>query len=330
MPTGPDDGAVSSPAVPLDSFESSGLLGQADALRHRLAEEGFLFFRNLLAAADVGEVRAGLLGAVGQEGWLAPGTEPEDRRPGPVVVREADDHWFPAYQRIQSLESFHRLAHQERVVDLARDLLGGPVLVHPRKIARVTFPASDFPTPPHQDFPLIQGTPDVLTFWLPLAECTPQDGALRVLRRSPSAGLRPPQPTFGVGGVGVPVRPDEAQDWASASYRPGDVLVFHSLTVHWAPPNRGERLRLSCDYRYQLASDPVVEGSLLPHYWPTIPGWDVLTNGWSTTRWVMGPDEPAISEMLPPLGGLDVGHVRLVQTGPSTVPYGPGDPDDPA
>ena len=79
------------------------------------------------------------------------------------------------------------------------------------------------------------------------------------------------------------MRPDEAQDWASASYRPGDVLVFHSLTVHWAPPNRGERLRLSCDYRYQLASDPVVEGSLLPHYWPTIPGWDVLTNGWSTT-----------------------------------------------
>ena len=219
---------------------------------------------------------------------------------------------------------------EERLVDLARDLLGGPVLVHPRKIARVTFPGSEFPTPPHQDFPLIQGTPDVFTFWLPLAECSLQDGALRVLRRSPSAGLRPASADPGVGGVGVPVRPDEEQDWASASYRPGDVLVFHSLTVHWAPPNRGERLRLSCDFRYQLASDPVVEGSLLPHYWPTVPGWEVLTDGWSTTRWVMGPADPAITEMLPPLGGLDVGHVRLVHTGHSTVPHGPGDPDDPA
>ena len=122
-----------------------------------------------------------------------------------MVVREADERWFPGYQRIQSLECFHRLAHEDRLLSLTDDLLDGPVLVHPRKIGRVTFPGSEYPTPPHQDFPLIQGTPDVLTIWLPLAECSVQDGALRVLRRSPHAGLRPPQPTPGVGGVGVPV-----------------------------------------------------------------------------------------------------------------------------
>ena len=74
-----------------------------------------------------------------------------------------------------------------------------------------------------------------------------------MLRRSPCPPVCGPLslPSASVGS-GAPVRPDEAQDWASASYRPGDVLVFHSLTVHWAPPNRGERLRLSCDYRYQL------------------------------------------------------------------------------
>ncbi|HXW80569.1 MAG TPA: phytanoyl-CoA dioxygenase family protein, partial [Acidimicrobiales bacterium] len=280
MPTGSDDGAISSPAVSLDSLESSDLLGQPDVLRHRLAGEGFLFFRGLLPSAVVAEVRAGVLEVIGQEGWLAEGTEPEGRWPGPVVVREGDDRWWGGYQKIQSLECFHRLAYQEPLVNLARDLLGGTVLVHPRKIGRVTFPGSDYPTPPHQDFPLIQGSPDTLTCWLPLAECGPQDGALRVLRRSPSTGLRPPEPTFGVGGLAVPVRPDESEQWVSASYRPGDVLLFHSLTVHWAPSNRGERLRLSCDYRYQLANERVVEGSLLPHYWPTIPGWDVLTEGW--------------------------------------------------
>jgi ectoine hydroxylase-related dioxygenase (phytanoyl-CoA dioxygenase family) len=328
LPTGSDDGVVSSPAAPLGSFESSGLLGQAEALRDRLADDGFLFFRDFLPAAAVAEVRAGVLEAVGQEGWLAAGTEAEDRRPGPVVVREADDNWWGGYQRIQSLECFHRLAYEERLLTLAGDLLGGPVLVHPRKIARVTFPGSDYPTPPHQDFPFIQGTPDVLTFWLPLADCSAEDGALRVLRRSQYAGLRSREPTPGVGGVGVPVSASE--EWATTSYRPGDVLVFHSLTVHWAPPNRGERLRLSCDYRYQLATEPVVEGSLLPHYWPRIPGWDVLTDGWSTTRWVKTAEEPAISEMLPPLGRLDVGDVRLVQTGSSGVSGRQGDPDGPA
>lgn len=311
---GPDDALAGPPAASLDSFESSDLLGQPAELRQRLAEDGFLFFRALLPLEAVAQVRAAVLDAVNQEGWLASGTEPEERLPGAVLVREADDNWWPAYQKIQSLECFHRLAYEDRLVGLAGELLAGPVLVHPRKIARVTFPGSDYPTPPHQDFPLIQGTPDVLTFWLPLAECSRQDGALRVLCRSQHTGLRARQPTSGVGGVGVPLEPGEDAAWASASYRPGDVLVFHSLTVHWAPPNEGDRLRLSVDFRYQLASDPLVGGSLLPHYWPRVPGWDVLTAGWSATRWVSGSTNPAMSEMSPPLGPLEVGDVRLVHT----------------
>jgi hypothetical protein len=310
-----DDGLGTFVAGALDSEESSALLGDPAALRQRFADEGFLFFRGLLPAVAVGKVRSAVLVAVRGEGWLADGTDPEDRRPGPIVVREADERWWPAYQRIQSLECFHRLAYQEGLVGLARDMLEGPLLVHPRKIARLTFPGSDYPTPPHQDFPLIQGTPDVLTIWLPLAACSAQDGALRVLARSQRRGLRPTQPAPGVGGVGVPVGIEEEQNWAFAAYRPGDALVFHSLTVHWAPPNCGERLRLSCDFRYQRADEPVVEGSLLPHYWPTIPSWDVLSHEWSTTRWVASPAQPVMSEMQPPLGLLEVGPVRLVRTG---------------
>jgi hypothetical protein len=314
-PTKSDDGSANSMPGALDSRESSALLGDPVALRERFADEGFLFFRGLLPATAVGRVRSAVLAAIRGEGWLADGAELDDRRPGPVVVREADERWWPAYQKIQSLECFHRLAYQKGLVGLVGDLLGGPILVHPRKIARLTFPGSDYPTPPHQDFPLIQGTPDVLTIWLPLAECSAQDGALRVLARSQRRGLRMPEPAPGVGGVGVPVGTDEQTDWVSATYRPGDALVFHSLTVHWAPPNCGDKLRLSCDFRYQRADEPVVEGSLLPHYWPTIPGWDVLVREWSTTRWIAAPVGPVMSEMRPPLGSLEVGPVRLVRTG---------------
>ena len=130
----------------------------------------------------------------------------------------------------------------------------------------------------------------MLTLWLPLAACSPQDGALRVLCRSSAEGLRPPQTAAGVGGVGVPVRPEEEPDWVYASYRPGDVLVFHSLTVHWAPSNQGDRLRLSCDTVTSELMSQSSRDRCLPHYWPTIPDWDVLTKGWTTSHWVTGAD----------------------------------------
>jgi hypothetical protein len=46
----------------------------------------------------------------------------------------------------------------------------------------------------------------------------------------------------------------------------GDVLLFHSHTVHAARPNISDgALRISADYRFQSASLPVVADSLQPH-----------------------------------------------------------------
>ena len=44
--------------------------------------------------------------------------------------------------------------------------------------------------------------------------------------------------------------------WVSGPFVQGDVLIFHSLVVHKGVPNRSDRLRMSMDVRYQLASDP--------------------------------------------------------------------------
>ena len=44
------------------------------------------------------------------------------------------------------------------------------------------------------------------------------------------------------------------------------MLFFHSHTVHQRLPNlSGDRLRLSVDFRYQRASDPVMDKMLEPH-----------------------------------------------------------------
>jgi hypothetical protein len=47
--------------------------------------------------------------------------------------------------------------------------------------------------------------------------------------------------------------------WLTAEYAAGDLLVFSMFTMHASSDNRSDRIRLSSDSRYQLASDPVDE-----------------------------------------------------------------------
>jgi hypothetical protein len=42
----------------------------------------------------------------------------------------------------------------------------------------------------------------------------------------------------------------------TTDYQAGDVLVFHCLTTHAALPNLTDRLRISAEYRWQLADQP--------------------------------------------------------------------------
>ncbi|HEX4214749.1 MAG TPA: phytanoyl-CoA dioxygenase family protein [Candidatus Dormibacteraeota bacterium] len=279
----------------MQAFESSSdLIGQPERLQERMAAEGHLFLRRAVDPDLVLDVRARILTALGDLGWLAPGSDPEAAAPGPAR-REGDDGWWDGYTAIQSLERFHQLAHDGAIVEAVGEVLGEEVLVHPRKIARVTYPGARWPTPPHQDFPLIQGATDTVTAWLPLGDASIKMGGLRLLAGSHAAGLRQAVPMQGVGGVGVQVD-DEDPRWRTIDYHAGDVLLFLSTTVHWAPPNNGDRLRLSVDYRYQPASEPIVEGSLLPHYAGSIPGYDVLSRGWSTRRWI---EYPAAVRVVP-------------------------------
>ena len=47
--------------------------------------------------------------------------------------------------------------------------------------------------------------------------------------------------------------------WLTTDYQLGDLLVFGMYTMHASMDNHTNRLRLSTDTRYQLASEPVDE-----------------------------------------------------------------------
>jgi len=266
--------------------DSSPFLGNADALKARAQEDGFLFFKHFLPREEILELREAMLEVVGRHGWR----EPEQDRFGGRINLEAinrvpDDLMradigvsAAAYADAMRIEFLHAMPHHPKLLEFYRRLFGREVLVHPRHIARmITGHRVMSPTPPHQDFPLIQGTPNTWTCWIPLGDCPRTHGGLSILKGSHRKGYLPIQPSKGAGGIAVPLCPEEVE-WAEGDYEAGDIITFPSYTIHKGLRCKDRSLiRLSLDVRFQPADEPVEQRSLLPHCDST---WEELYRGW--------------------------------------------------
>jgi ectoine hydroxylase-related dioxygenase (phytanoyl-CoA dioxygenase family) len=267
--------------------DSTALLSDPAALQARAQEDGYLFFKQRLPKDEILAMRAEMLAVVEKHGWRQPGqdalgglidydainrlTEEEMHRTDVGVTADA-------YHDVQKLERFHRLPHHPRLLEIYRTLFGREVLVHPRHIARMVTPHTCMvPTPPHQDFPYIQGSAQTWTCWFPVGDCPKPLGGLMVLRGSHTHGYLPVQPARGAGGFAVPLCPTET-DWMEGEYEAGDVLTFPSHTVHKAARCQFKnQIRLSMDVRYQPMDEVVDNSSLNPHC--TLK-WDEIYAGW--------------------------------------------------
>ena len=281
-----DSSAIDVKTTPSSFTDSSALLDNPPALRKRAAEDGYLFFKHFLPKEEIFELRKDMLGVVDKYGWRQPGQDaygglvdvqalnqvPEEKMRTDIGVS------IEAYDDVQRLESFHRLPHHPRLRSLYRTLFDKDVLVHARHIARMITPhKSVFPTPPHQDFPLIQGTSNTWTCWFPVGDCPRELGGLTVLRRSQRYGYLPIQPAKGAGGIAVPLCSYD-KEWVEGDFEAGDILTFSCYTIHRALRCRlKEQIRLSLDVRYQPVDEPVEAKSLLPHCDLT---WEDIYAGW--------------------------------------------------
>jgi len=268
--------------------DSTPLLSDPAALRSRAAEDGYLFFKHRLPADELIALRAEMLAIVDKYGWRQPGqdalgglidyaainrlTEEEMHRTDVGVTADA-------YHDVQKLERFHRLPHHPRLLEIYRVLFDREVLVHPRHIARMITPHTCMvPTPPHQDFPYIQGTTNTWTCWFPVGACPRELGGLTVLHGSHRQGYLPVQPAKGAGGFAVPLCPHETH-WVEGDYEIGDVLTFPSHTVHKSLRCQfKDRIRLSLDVRYQPLDAVVEARSLKPHCALT---WEQIYEHWT-------------------------------------------------
>ena len=266
---------------------SNELLDQPEKLREQAQQDGYLFFRGLIDTDSIYNLRRDFLEICHRHEWAEGGDELMDgiRTGGPYM--EGDDGYWPVLDEFQSMESFHAFAHHPAILDMCDTLFGEKTLVHPRNIGRIMFPENTkYTTPAHQDYIHIRGTEETYTAWIPLGPCPTELGGLSVLSGSHRNGIYPVKPAFGAGGLGINTEPLEADGlcWVAGDFEMGDALFFHSHAVHKALPNQtSKRIRLSVDYRYQGASQPVTEGSLLPHF--NRMGWDDIYTGWKSTQY---------------------------------------------
>jgi ectoine hydroxylase-related dioxygenase (phytanoyl-CoA dioxygenase family) len=132
-------------------------------------------------------------------------------------------------------------------------VVGGQILIHPKPIGRLIFPnCKRLTVQPHQDYRFMNGDPECYTAWIPLHDCPTDEGPLQILEGSHRFGFQIHEEE----NLHVPEIPAGAalgDEWASGEINAGDVLLFHSLTVHAASPNRSDRLRISLDCRFQDA-----------------------------------------------------------------------------
>ncbi|MDA0745602.1 MAG: phytanoyl-CoA dioxygenase family protein [bacterium] len=265
---------------------SNDLSNDPEALRARMAEDGYLFFRKLQDPDKLWNLRREILTVLQQAGWIVSGTDPiEGIADVSRKCAEGDPEYTEGYHQAYRLESFHRSGHWPEVLDMMEKVIGRPIFPHPHKIARLWFPKNtDHTTPIHQDFVHFQGNFETYTCWSPVGNCPIELGGLAVLPGSHKVN-RVLDHHFSLGAGSLCVDTSHTDEiWHSTDYEIGDTLIFPSLTIHKALPNLTEnKLRVSLDNRYQALEDPVSEHMLIPHLdgLSHLP-WETVYENWKT------------------------------------------------
>lgn len=223
-------------------------------LREQIDSKGYALIRGLIPYNVVRTVLADVTKILFTAKWLRAGFDPLDRVPEHgTAYGDPDPEFKRVYQEVFNLESLHALPHQPALSNAMKMLVGDEVLVHPKPIGRLIFPNCErLVVHPHQDYEFMGGDPEFFTIWIPLHDCPIEAGPLRILEGSHRFGIQQHQRE----NLQVPEIPVDAilgDEWVGGQVNAGDVLIFHSLTVHAASPNVSEQMRLSLDCRFQDA-----------------------------------------------------------------------------
>jgi ectoine hydroxylase-related dioxygenase (phytanoyl-CoA dioxygenase family) len=242
-------------------IDSAPFVRDPEVLRARAAEHGYLALRGIPGPEAVAPLRVLIMDVAESLGLLRArrvGRAAPLARSGAALTGTGydDRRWLALQERVLADSLFTAVGDRAELLTVLEAVFGGPVLTRRGDICRIALPAaSHLTTPPHQDHWYTGGSTNLWTVWISLTETPLELGPLAVLPGSHMSGLLP-HSGQGAGRQGVGITDDER--FAAGPLAAGDAILFNCLTVHRALPNvTRNHVRLSVDYRYQPASEPI-------------------------------------------------------------------------
>jgi len=239
--------------------DANSLLGDPAALKQRLEEDGYLLIRGFHDREQVLRAREEILQRLQRDGKLAPDTEAAEARIGPD---NKGAFWGGVNE---SFPAFREVVDSPRTMGFFAGLLGGEVITYDYKWLRAIPNGGN--TGAHYDIVYMgAGTPNLYTLWTPFGDTPIDMGTLCVLLGSHR--WERVIATYGKMDVDrdktegwFSKDPIELVDkfggqWATTSFQAGDAILFGMYTMHASTVNVTPYMRISCDTRYQLASEP--------------------------------------------------------------------------
>ena len=130
--------------------DSGGRPADQDALRRRLAADGYLFFRGLLPAAEVRAAADSVLGRLRQGGWVDARGVPSAQQRALNTMEALGD---PAFRAAIASPAFNRIPYLPQLRDLMRKILGPQAFCYPASAGsrRHVWSTSIFTTSRHRE-----------------------------------------------------------------------------------------------------------------------------------------------------------------------------------
>lgn len=247
--------------------ENQHLQDDARALWRRLQEDGYLLLRGFIDRDAVLNARATVLGYMHGRQALLPNTPVLEG----VMPRGGQGVPMMGSKGIARHPAVLAVLESPTLFTLFESLFDEPALTFPFKWLRAV--GNEQYTGAHFDFVYMgRGSRNLYTVWIPFGDLPIEHGTLAICRGSHNlssfARIRDTYGRMDVDRDGVsgwferdPLAIVErfGGQWLGADYRAGDVIIFGMHTMHASTTNCSNRFRLSCDVRYQPASEPVDE-----------------------------------------------------------------------
>jgi hypothetical protein len=244
--------------------DCNAIMGNLDALRQRMAEDGYLLIRRFHDPERVKAARRVLLENLAANGQI------DTRYPldEAVIAEGARGAFLGGAKAVTHTPEFLAVVESPEVMQFFTDFLGAPAMTFNYKWLRAV--GKDEFTGAHYDIVYMgRGTTNLYTVWTPLGDVPLEKGPLAILEGSHR--LEKLKETYGR----VDVDRDRLEGWFSndpvemvdkfggrwltTEFEAGDAIIFGMFTMHGSLNNVTNTYRLSCDTRYQRADEPADE-----------------------------------------------------------------------